>query len=611
MVDEGKYNLMVTISLFRFASGSAIMGGYAGKILRIDLEQNSTKAERLDKKIAKECIGGKGLGAKILLDEVPAHIDPLSPENTIVFAVGPLTGTRAPTSNRYGAFFKSPLTGIWGESYSGGHLGPQIKKAGYDAVIIRGKSSSPVYITVVDNNVEIHDASSLWGKSTIETEEAVRKDMGEPKAKVMTIGPAGEKLVKFACISNDKYRQLGRAGAGAVLGAKKVKAIAFFGSREIEVADEEKFNSVVKEVLDRIPKDGPLTKYGTPVMVNNQNALGAFPTHYWQKGFFESYLRINAPAMEKEILDKNKACWNCPVACGKMSSVKDGKYKGTVVEGPEYETIFAFGGLCEIADIKSIAKINELCDELGLDTITAGNVIGFAMRAYEMGRLNTEFSIKFGDDEVVLRLLNMISNREGLGNTLAEGVKRASEILSLEDIAVHVKGLEPPGYDPRGYNGMALSYAVGVRGADHLRSTAYAYEMRGISDRFSVSGKGRYVKGLEDKLAIIDSAVVCCFVRDAYEWDDLAKLYTFATGISISTDEIQFAGARAVDNARRFSTREGISRKDDSLPRVFHEVPFIDGSSRMHVVVREDLEKMLDEYYEARGWNKDGIPPIH
>jgi len=314
--------------------------------------------------------------------------------------------------------------------------------------------------------------------------------------------------------------------------------------------------------------------------------------------------------MEKEILDKNKACWNCPVACGKMSSVKEGKYKGTVVEGPEYETIFAFGGLCEIADIKAIAKINEVCDNLGIDTITSGNVIGFAMRAYELGRLNSEFPMKFGDDEVVLKLLDMIARREGLGNVLAEGVKSASQILGLEDIAVHVKGLEPPGYDPRGYNGMALSYAVGVRGADHLRSTAYAYEMRGVADRFAVTGKGTFIKNLEDKLAVIDSSILCCFVRDAYEWDDLANLYTYATGINMSATELKNAGARAIDNARRFSVREGISRKDDSLPKIFHELPFSDGSSRMHVVVKEDMERMLDEYYDARGWSRDGIPPV-
>ena len=585
------------------------MKGYSGKILTLDLEDRSTRVDPLDHETAKKYIGGKGLGGYLMMKGVPAGIDPLSPENLLAITIGPLTGTRAPTSNRFGAFFKSPLTGIWGESYSGGHLGPHIRKAGYDAIVIKRKSKHPVYISIIDDVVTFNDASGLWGKNTMETEEAVRKEVGEEKARVMTIGPAGENMVRYACVCNDYYRQLGRAGAGAVMGSKNLKAIAFLGTGHIDLADEEKFEAVVREVSARIPKDGPMTKFGTPNMVNIQNALGVFPTHYWQKGFFDAHGNINAPTMAKEILDKNKACWNCPVACGKMSSVKDGKYAGTIVEGPEYETLFAFGGLCELADIKAIAKANEVCDLLGLDTISSGNVIGFAMRAYELGKIQSPFPIKFGDDEVTMKLLNLIAMREDIGNTLADGVRIASKSLGIEDLAVHVKGLEPPGYDPRGYNGMALSYAVGVRGADHLRSTVYAYEMRNVSDRFMVNGKAAFVKALEDKLAVIDSLVICCFVRDAYEWEDLARLYTYATGLDMSVIQIKEAGAKAIDVARRFSVREGISRKDDALPRLFHDTPFTDGSSKAHVVVKADFERMLDEYYQARGWNSDGIPP--
>lgn len=585
------------------------MKGYAGQILTLDLNDHSSKVKPLDQEIAKKYIGGKGLGGHIITQSVPKGINPLSLDNVIALSVGPLTGTRAPTSNRFGAFFKSPLTEIWGESYAGGHLGPHIKKAGYDAVIIKGRSKRPTYVSIIDDAVSFHDASGLWGTSTKEAEDAVRKDVGEDRARVMTIGPAGENMVRFACVCNDYYRQLGRAGAGAVMGSKNLKAIAFLGTGQIELAEEEKFEALVKDITARIPKDGPMTKFGTPNMVNVQNALGVFPTHYWQKGFFDAHGNINAPTMAKEILDKNKACWNCPVACGKMSSVKEGKYKGTVVEGPEYETLFAFGGLCELAEIKSIAKANEVCDLLGLDTITAGNVIGFAMRAYELGKIQSPFPIEFGDDDVTMRLLEMIAKREALGNTLADGVRMAARSLGLEDIAVHVKGLEPPGYDPRGYNGMALSYAVGVRGADHLRSTVYAYEMRNVSDRFMVSGKAAFVKGLEDKLAVIDSLVICCFVRDAYEWEDLARLYSYATGLEMSVAQLKEAGARAINVARRFSTREGIGRKDDALPKLFHEAPFADGSSKAHVVVKADFERMLDEYYQARGWTNDGIPP--
>lgn len=491
------------------------MKGYAGHILTLDLDEQTYGKRPLDKDVARRCIGGKGMGARLLLDNARQGIDPLSPDNVLILTVGPLTGTKAPTTNRYGAFFKSPLTGIWGESYCGGHLGPHIKRSRFDAVVVKGRAKRPTYVSILDGGVAYHDASGLWGEDTRFSEEAIRKDIGEGKARVMTIGPAGERMVRYACAGNDYYRQLGRTGVGAVMGSKNLKGIAFLGTRRVELDNEERFDAVVKEVLARIPKDGPMTKFGTPNMVNIQNAMGAFPTHYWQKGFLEAHGAINAPAMAREILDKNRACWNCPVACGKMSSVKDGKYEGSIVEGPEYETIFAFGGLCEIADMKALAKINEVCDLLGMDTITAGNVIGFAMRAYELGRLDSPIPIKFGDDEVVLKLIGMIARREGLGNVLADGVRAAAKRLGAEDIAVHVKGLEPPGYDPRGYNGMALSYAVGVRSADHLRSTVYLYEMRNVCDGFMVEGKAAFVKNLEDKLAIIDSMVLCCFVKDA------------------------------------------------------------------------------------------------
>lgn len=584
------------------------MKGYAGKILWIDLSSQTYRTEPLEEKVAKNFIGGKGFGAWLLTNFLKEGTEPLSPENVLAFFVGPLTGTKAPTSNRYGVFFKSPLTGIWGESYAGGHLGPHIKRAGYDGIVITGVSDRPVFLTIIDDVVEFHDANSLWGNNTRDTEDRVREISGESRMKVMTIGPAGENLVKFACICNDYFRQAGRAGGGAVMGSKKLKAIGILGTGKVELADGESFDKSVKEVLSKIPKDGPLTTEGTPVMVNAQNALGTFPTHYWQKGVFENYHKINSESMRKLIVDRNKACWNCPVACGKLSSVKDGEYRGTVVEGPEYETIFAFGGLCEIDDIRAIAKMNEVCDLLGMDTITSGNVVGFTMRAYELGKLESEFPIEFGDHSVTLKLLNMIAFREGIGDVLAEGVRGAAAKLGLEEIAVHVKGLEPAGYDPRGYNGMALSYGIGVRGADHLRSSAYGLEMRGISDRFMVTGKGKFVKEQEDHLAIIDSMIVCNFVRGAYDWNDFVSLHRAATGIDITVEELKRAAERIINTARWFSVREGIKRKDDMLPSVFHEVPFAEGGSRVHVVVRSDYEKMLEEYYQARGWDRDGIP---
>jgi aldehyde:ferredoxin oxidoreductase len=585
------------------------MKGYAGKFLRLNLTNQTKEEIHLKEDIARSYIGGKGFGAHLLLSELDKDVDPLSPDSIIAFFTGPFTGTMAPTSNRYGAFFKSPLTGIWGEAYAGGYLAPQIRRAGYDGIIITGRANSPIFISIIDGEVHFHDASHLWGMNTRETEDAVTEEIGQPGAKVMTIGPAGENMVNFACISNDYFRQLGRAGGGAVMGSKNLKAIAVKGTKNIDLADKESFAAKVKEILAKIPKDGPLTVQGTPVMVNAQNALGTFPTHYWQKGFFDAHDTINAQTMLELIVDKNKACWNCPVSCGKLSSVKEGEYKGAVVEGPEYETIYAFGGLCEIADIRAVTKANEICDLLGLDTITAGNVVGFTMRANELERLELGFPLDFGSAEDSFKLLRMISYREGIGDILADGVMQASKFLDLEDIAVHVKGLEPPGYDPRGYNGMALSYGVGVRGADHLRSSVFLSEGRGVVDRFAVEGKGRFVKGSEDFLAIVDSMIVCNFVMGAYCWEDFADLYKYATGFDTSPDELKLCAERIVNTARAFSTREGISRKDDYLPSIFHEVPFIEGSSKAHVVVKEDYERMLDEYYKARKWSEEGIPP--
>jgi len=584
------------------------MSDHKGKVLWVDLGDRSHRAIPLEEKVIRDYIGGKGLGAYLLMKHVEKDLDPLSPASMLVFTVGPLTGTKAPTSNRYGVFFKSPLTGIWGESYSGGFLAPHIRRAGYQAIMITGISDKPIYLSIIDDQVEFHDASGIWGLDAFEAEDRVRDDLGDSKVRVMTIGQAGENLVRFACINNDYYRQLGRAGAGALMGSKRLKAIAIRGTQQVEIADPERFERLAEEVRHKIPKGAPISTLGTPRMVDLQNALGAFPTHYWQRGFFAAHERINAPTMKQLIVDRNKACWNCPVACGKMSSVKEGEYQGTTVEGPEYETIFAFGGLCEIGDIAAIAKINEVCDRIGVDTITAGNVIGFAMRAYELGRMKADFPIEFGDDKAVLKLLDMISRREGIGEVLSLGVREAASRLGLEDIAVHVKGLEPPGYDPRAYNGMALSYAIGVRGADHLRSAAYGAESAGISDRFAVLGKGAFVKDQEDKLAIIDSMIVCCFVRGAYEWDDLARLYTHATGIEMTVDDLRTAAMRIIDRARLFSTREGIGRKDDALPKIFHELPFSEGASRNHVVVKADLDKMVEDYYKARSWNENGVP---
>lgn len=584
--------------------------GYSRNILRVNLSAGTLREESIPDDVVSECIGGKGLGTKTLYNELEPGIEPLAPENKLIFAVGPFTATFIPTTSRYGIYFKSPLTGIYGESYSGGFWAPEFKKAGYDMMIIEGKAPKPTYISIVDDSVELKDAKHFWGLDTHDTEDGVKKEVGEKGLRVAAIGPAGEKLVRFACICNEYGRQAGRCGAGAVMGSKNLKAIAVRGTKSVEVHDEDKLRAFVKELITRMPKDLPLSAMGTPVMVNLENKLGTFPTRYWHKGFFKDHAAINSDAM-KSIIIGRKACFNCPIACGKMVRVSDGKYAGTEVEGPEYETIYAIGGLCEIADIKAVAKANDLCDRLGIDTMETGNAVALAMEACELGKMKMENPIRYGDADAALDLIGKIGRREGpTGAMLSEGIRRAADMLGMSDIAIHVKGLVPAGYDPRGLKGMGLGFAVATIGASHLRSNMYAPESRGIVDRFATEGKPALLKELEDRMVILDSAIACHFGRDLFfNWDDLTTLLQLVTGKTTTKAELQEKANRIVTTARKFNLREGISRKDDTLPKRFMEEPLPEGGSQGSIVKKEELNNMLDEYYSLRGWTNEGIPP--
>ncbi len=578
------------------------MGGYCNKILRVDLSNKKSKIEVLNENLQKEYIGGKGFGAKILYDELEGHIDPFSAENKLIIATGPLTGTIVPTANRYGIYFKSPLTGIFGESYSGGFFAPEIKRAGYDILIIEGKSDTPAYIKIQDESTEFADAKHLWGMDSYETQEALKKDFGA-KFQIACIGPAGEKMVKFACICNGD-RQAGRSGAGAVMGSKLLKAIGIQGTGKVNVAKEEVLSSLTKKILEAIPQELPLRKYGTSIMVDLENSLGTLPTRYWSKGSFEKADKINATTMEKEIVDRQNPCWKCPLVCGKLSIVKEGKYAGAKVDGPDYETIYALGSLCEIGDIKVIAKANELCDKFGIDTMTCGNVIALAMRAYELGKLKADIAPKFGDDDSVMLLIEKIAKREGLGETLALGVRGAAEKLGLQDIAVHVKGQELSGYDPRGLKGAGLMYVMSPRGACHNRSSVYALESRGVVDRFVIDGKAALVADWDERNVLIDSMIICNFIRAFIDVKTMGEFYQAVVGSDTNEESLREAAKRTVNMTRRFNTREGISKKDDMLPKYLIDNPLPSG----YTITRSEIEKMAKEYYSIRGWSEDGIP---
>jgi aldehyde:ferredoxin oxidoreductase len=589
-----------------------LLDGYAGTIVRIDVTKKQVTKSHTDPKLVEACLGGKGFGTRFLQNEIGRELDPLHPSSLLFFVVGPATGAHIPTASRYGVFFKSPLTGIYGESYSGGSFAPELKKAGFDAVIIEGRADNPTYLWLSDGDVEFREARSLWGLDTYETQDSIKRDLGDNKVEVASIGPAGENLVKFACICNDYWRQAGRCGAGAVMGSKNLKAIAVRGTQAITVAHPDELGKFVREFMRRIRGDPALgtayPKYGTPSLVNMANLAGVFPTRYWSKGQFEKYEEINAEALREKILVSSKACLDCPIACGKLTEVKNGPYEGTKVEGPEYETIYAFGGLCEIDSLEAIAKMNDACDRLGMDTMTAGNAVAFAIEAYGRGRLQSEMPLRYGDAEAVLDLIGKMAARQGVGNLLAEGVTKASETLGLQDIAIHVKGLEPAGYDPRGLKGMALAYATSQRGACHLRSTEYIFELRGVTDKSSTAGKASLVKEYEDRFAIYDSLIICRFLRDVVDWNALAEICRLTTGLGFDEKKLRSIAERIVDESRLFNVKMGISRKDDYLPKRLMQEPLANGPLESQSVTRVDMDQMLDEYYGLRGWDENGIP---
>ncbi len=551
------------------------------KIARIDLSKPTVSVRNLSGEY-ESYIGGKGVATKLLF-EVPAKIDPFSPENAIVFGVGPLNGINISGASRMTCVFKSPMTDGYGESQCGGFIGYELKRTGIDFLFITGKAEKPVYLLVENESIEIRDASDLWGKDSFETEDILRKDHG---GEVLSIGQAGENLVRFACINHRKGRQFGRGGAGAVMGSKNLKAIVVKGNNEIEIAYPDEFkefrkwlNGVAREKLKS------MTEYGTPGIMALTNEAGVLPTKYWSEGSFGGFESINAEALKKYV-KKSKSCYGCVVACGKISRVND-----TEVEGPEYETLYAFGSLCYNDNLESIIMANELCDRYGMDTISAGNVIAFLM---------ANRKLEFGDSDAILDLVKKIAFREGIGDSAAEGTKRLAEIMNSEVEPVHVKGLEPAGYDPRGLYGIALGYATSPRGACHMRSCAYRPNLAGVIDKTSTD-QAKMVKDYEDLYCVVDSLVFCrflCLPIIGMYWEDIARLYRIVTGKEVKVDELKKVGERISNLTREFNLREGVN--DYRLPSLFSKP--IKHYDKELVIKKEDFEKMLDEYFRLRGW---------
>ena len=605
--------------------------GYKGRILRVNLSNGKIITQRLPKEYARYFLGGVGLGARLLWNEIGPEIDPLSPDNKLYILTGPLTGTGWPASGRYSIVSRSPLTGIWGESSSGGYFGPEIKFAGYDAIVIEGRASKPVYIRIEDDSVEIRSAEDLWGMDVIETTKTL-KERHDP-CRVAAIGPAGENLVKFACVINDAARAAGRTGMGAIFGSKNLKAICITGYGSVEVAKPDEFFELAMRAHERVREDENsilFRKYGTPLLVRWKQATGELPTKNHYDGIFPEAEKLYEDVLVKFVVH-TRGCYACDIGCKKLYLLNT-KYDRILVEGPEYEGIMAFGSNLLISDFGAIAKMHEMCNRLGMDDISAGKVLSFAMEIYEKRIVDREFldgiDLRWGNPDAAIEMLEKIAYRRGVGNLLAEGVRRAAEKIGkgAERYAMHVKGLEISGQDARAYRSIAITHSTAARGADHLTSLVVVDQpgfeevaakrfgrdkLPEIVDMHGEKHKAYAVKVTEEVYALLNSATVCWYQISwpCIFWvEDFAEVLPLVTGEEAFGDpnELMRIGERIVNLKRMINVRFGVTRKDDTLPERFTKEPMPSGPAKGQVA---QLDKMLDEYYTLRGWDLEtGVP---
>jgi aldehyde:ferredoxin oxidoreductase len=598
------------------------MYGWTGRILRIDLTKGDIKHEDLDSRVVKDYIGGRGLGIYYMLREVDPTCDPLGSKNKLMMTTGPLTGTRAPTGARYMVTTKSPLTGAVTCSNSGGRFPTELKRAGYDGIIIEGIASEPVYIWINDDKTEIRPATHLWGKTTHQTDDILRAETDDT-AKTAVIGPAGEKLVLFASIMNDRDRAAGRSGVGAVMGSKNLKGIVVRGGKDVPLADESLFKEINSKYRGRFKdatKDNPspLRLHGTAITAVATQANGVFPTRNFQYGTFDGWESIYGETLTKKYLVKAKACFSCPIGCGRLTKIPDGPFKGEG-EGPEYETIYSLGSDCGVDDLAALTKANYLCNELGLDTISMGSTIACAMELMEKGYLSKDdvgIDLNWGDGAALVALTRQTGLREGFGDLLAEGSLRLATRFGHPELAMVSKGQDFAGYDPRGAQAMGLVYATSPIGASHMRADSPYFELLGVPvkiDPQTWDNKPPIIVKWQDIFSLFDAAGLCVFFSIRYLVEQnleiqptgIMELLNAATGANYSLEELEKAGERICNAERLFLVRAGFSRKDDTLPPRITEEPMPGGPAKGLVC---HLEEMLDQYYKLRGWSNDGIP---
>jgi len=598
------------------------MKGYTGKILKIDLTEEKSHERTFDEGYARKYLGGQGFAVELVYHGVPKGADALGPKNVLAMAGGTFDGFPVGTGGKVAFAAKSPATGTLAESIMGGSIGPELKHAGYDALEIFGKAEKPSYLWIDDGTVEVKDASDLWGKDTREVPEILKKRHGWD-VKVACIGVAGEKLSRLASIDCDD-RQAGRAGLGAVMGSKNLKAIVIRGTKDLVPADPKKLLEIAlryQKIYEAAPSFVEDTKYGTGEFLGWVNKdRGVFPTRNWQEGVFNEREKIDPYYWATRYVTKNKACFACTKPCGKLFEVKSGKFAGVAIDGIEYETLYSLGGACGNSDVESVARANELCDLLGLDTISAGVTVGFAMELFQRGIITekeTGVNLAWSNaSDAVPKMIEMMGNRSGFGDVLADGVKVAAQRIGKgsDRYAIHTKGMEPPAYDVRGMKGHGLAYMTSTRGACHLRAGFYAPELVGKFwkwegiDRFSAVGKGFMVSQTENFMCVYDSVGLCKFSRGFYLIAKLPEVVEAIAGLKFTEDELLKIGERIHNMKGSFNAREGVLRKDWLLPARVLEEPIPEGVSKGSKISIEEMNLMLDDYMKARGWTSDGVP---
>jgi aldehyde:ferredoxin oxidoreductase len=611
------------------------MYGYAGVILRVDLSNATIRKEPLSESLVENFIGGRGFVAKMLYDEMPSGIGAFDPENILMAATGPLTGHFLPASGKTHFGTKSPAGGGYADSNMGGHFGPQMKYAGYDVLVITGKAASPSYLFINDDTVEIRPAAEYWGQGSMTAEKNFKDHLGDDY-QIITIGPAGENRVRYACISHDFGRQAGRTGVGAVMGSKNLKAVVVKGTGSIPIADLKAAYIKGKEAYQKVkakPGFEGWTPEGTAGITNWTNEVGVFPTRNFQTSYAEHHKDINGQAILERLKITDKGCFGCPTPCGKYGRTKT-SLGSAYVEGPEYETIALFGGNCVLKTIEEVAYANYVCDELGIDTISAGVVIGWAIECFQKKILTRDEigrEIDFSDLDSVVYLLNKIAKREGIGDLLAEGVKIAAEKTGhgSERFAIHVKGLEWSGYECRNAPSMMLAYMTADVGAHHNRAWVLGHDVAGawtsVHDLIASGGgdeaqpkavvddrSAEYVIASQHTRSLFDALGNCRLqmMELGFEEEHYAELYTLITGMTKSWDDLLKISERIWHLTRAFSVREinGFGRHLDIPPARLYQEPIADGPNQGHVIAKEDIHKLLTWYYSARGWDENGIP---